>query len=135
MKNFKIYSAVFLLLVIISTFAFLNHKDEEKTDEIKISKPEIISQVKLENNIEIAEEEPLNTPASTQTNRIEKYIIKCEEEDCVLITRFENGKETKSPMPDIDVTYLTEMDREQLAKGIELYTEEELFKLIEDYSS
>ena len=132
MKNFKIYLSIFLLFIIISAFAFLNHTEIKKESETKIFEPIITNE---EKNTEILTEEPLNEPANTKTNEIEKYIIKTENETCVLITKFENGQETKSPMPDVNANYLTEIDREQLKKGIELNTKEELYKLIEDYSS
>ena len=132
MKNFKIYLSIFLLFIIISAFAFLNHTEIKKESETKIFEPIITNE---EKNTEILTEEPLNEPANTKTNEMEKYIIKTENEACVLITKFENGQETKSPMPDVNANYLTEIDREQLKKGIELNTKEELYKLIEDYSS
>lgn len=137
MKKFQIYLAIFLLFLIITTFTCLNHFDSVKIPEQKQIAPEIVIEDEkiTADDKEVTEKESENTPASTDIKHITKYILKYDNDEVVLISRFDDGKETSNPMPDININYLTEIDIEHLKQGIELDSEEKLFKLIEDYSS
>lgn len=139
MKKFEIYAAIFLLLLIITAFTCLNDFNTSETPDIEAPAPEIVTiydePKASENKGEITDTEPAHTPANTDTQRVTKYILKYDKKGVVLISCFDNGKQTVSSIPDININYLTEMDRKSLEKGIELKSEEELYKLIEDYSS
>ncbi len=78
---------------------------------------------------------PDTAPADANARRVEKYVLKSENDKIVLICKYTDGEESKSEVPAIEPDYLTDLDREHLAQGIELDSTEEVYKLIEDYSS
>ncbi len=75
--------------------------------------------------------------AATPGSETAMYILKynTETDTVLLITKKSDGTELISPVESINTTYLTESDIEALTKGIELTSREDMFILIEDYSS
>lgn len=137
MGKFPIYTAIFSFLIVITAFVCLNtqnniirHNDEIKSPEIMIEQENDNSEV---NDAETAKHEnaPVNAALHTKT----KYILKYDNGEVVLLTVYENGKKKSSPITTINIDYLTEIDRKSLTEGIELESMEDVFKIIEDFSS
>ncbi len=81
--------------------------------------------------------EPQTAEASMQSSETEKYILKynIENDTVYLITKKTDGTEIISPVESINPFYLTDEDLEALSAGIELTQREDMFILIEDFSS
>lgn len=75
------------------------------------------------------------TPSEESGDDVTKYILKYDGKNVLLITVLPDGTQTKHKADKIDVRYLTEYDINQLSQGIEVQSEDELYKLIEDFSS
>ena len=77
------------------------------------------------------------TKASTPPSQKDKYILKYYEDTnkINLIIKYKDGSQIISPIETINPDYLTDEDIQSLKKGIELSSKEDMFILIEDYSS
>lgn len=75
----------------------------------------------------------VNTPPSEK----DKYILKYNEdtEKISLTVRYKDGSEIISSVETINPKYLTNDDIKSLKKGIEFSSKEDMYILIEDYSS
>lgn len=75
----------------------------------------------------------VNTPPSKK----DKYILKYDEdtEKISLTVRYKDGSEIISSVETINPKYLTNDDIKSLKKGIEFSSKEDMYILIEDYSS
>ena len=139
MRKNGFYLVLMCFTITVTAFVCLSRYDTVKAPDTDEPPTDIIIRSKevepVPEDAEIKDAEPENISASTDSARVTKYILKYDENEVVLICIFANGKKTESTMPDINIDYLTEIDREQLISGIELTDEEELYKLIEDYSS
>lgn len=74
---------------------------------------------------------------ATSHSPTEKYILCYDEktDSIMIITLRKDGSRIISPAEEIIPEYLTEEDRQALIKGIEFTNKEDLYVLIEDYSS
>lgn len=84
----------------------------------------------------IKQESPVHG-VSVQNYPTEKYILKYKEitNTVYLVTKKTDGTEIMSPVESIKPFYLTEEDLALLTEGIELTEREDMFILIEDFSS
>jgi len=75
--------------------------------------------------------------AGSHSADIEKYILKYEETEnkVVLITLYTDKSHIISHIKSINPALLTAEDTMRLKEGIELFSKEEMYLLIEDYSS
>ncbi len=82
-----------------------------------------------------SEDENENINVGVSVPHVTKYILKYYNNKVMLICEYSNGKKTESEVTEINVNYLTETDKKSLSDGIVLKNSEEVYKLIEDYSS
>jgi hypothetical protein len=75
----------------------------------------------------------VNTPPSQK----DRYILKYDKEEgkITLTVKYKDGSEIISPVETINPYYLTKEDLDALRRGIELSSKEDMYILIEDYSS
>lgn len=78
---------------------------------------------------------PGAAPADTKARRVTKYILKCNNNKVYLICEYSSGETAQKELSAVKPRYLTDIDRARLESGIELYSAEEVYKLLEDYSS
>lgn len=71
----------------------------------------------------------------TEQKRVTKYILKYDENGIYSITDYPGGETVSKRVDNINPKYLTESDIEKLKKGIETDSLDEMYKLIEDFSS
>ncbi len=85
----------------------------------------------------LTESEPDSSLVSVPNSPTEKYILKYNEKAnaVYLITKKTDGTEIISPVESIKPFYLTDDDIKALTEGIELTEKEDMFVLIEDFSS
>lgn len=139
MKKFTMYAVFCTAAAVIVLFALWTQKPENNSPEKNISRSVSERNDTASENAKAAarpkEDTEENIPAGTNILHIKKYILKYVNGDVVLICRDENGNTTKRKVDGINVDYLTDTDKEYLEKGIELDTAEQVYKLIEDYTS
>lgn len=139
MKKFEVYLAIFVTILTVSAFSILNNQNLSKPPKTKITAPEVenLTQKNLQKGDDAIfdTDEIENTPANINITKTKKYILKYQDGKVLLISQYENGEENITPVSEINAEYLTETDLENLKNGIELSTEEELYKILEDYSS
>ncbi len=105
--------------------------------------PKEKSDIKTENNNLTVEnhkdnfDNALATEVNTPPSQKDRYILKYDKEDgkITLTVKYKDGSEIISPVETINPYYLTKEDLKALEKGIELGSKEDMFILIEDYSS
>ncbi len=80
---------------------------------------------------------PQTRKVTEEGGGIKEYILKCDptSQKVVLITCYENGNRTVSPVETINLLYLEKEDIALLYEGIHFKNKEDMFLLIEDYSS
>ena len=132
MGKFPISAIIFSFLVVITAFVCLNFQNNINTEDNRKKSPDIF--INYDKSDEESVDDAESMPASTTIPKTQKYILKFDGSK-VILTCYENGKENSSPIPDINIDYLTEIDRKHLFDGIELERKEDVFKLIEDFSS
>ena len=77
-------------------------------------------------------------PAATLTkSKTDKYILRYNPETAgvMVITQKTDGSEIHTEVDEVNTFFLTDEDIKNLTEGIEVDTKEELFMLIEDFSS
>ncbi len=79
----------------------------------------------------------LAAEANTPPSQKDRYILKYDKETSkiTLTVKYKDGSEIISPVETINPYYLTKEDLSALQEGIELSSKEDMFILIEDYSS
>ena len=139
MKKFTMYAVFCAAAAVIVLFALWTQKPENNSPEKNISRSVSERNDTASENAKAAaqpkEDTEENIPAATNIPHIKKYILKYVNGDVVLICRDENGNTTERKIDGINIDYLTGTDKEYLKKGIELDTAEQVYKLIEDYTS
>ncbi|MBO5007654.1 MAG: hypothetical protein J6D26_02360 [Clostridia bacterium] len=125
-----ICTAVCCTLMIISYDVSVSPSRDTSEGKTNTSGASITANPDTTTEIETAE---VSTPNRATTMYILKY--NAETDTVFMITKKEDGTELISPVESINTTYLTPSDIEALTKGIELTSREDMFILIEDYSS
>ncbi len=133
MKDFwKIFSvgAFFVCLIaFVSVFSlgFFTKSSTHKDDALPKTKYLEAEEYTREDSVKVSKS---NLP-------IEKYILKYnpKEDKVILITRYEDKSEIISYIDSINPSFLEEEDINNLSGGMEFTSKEDLYMLIEDYSS
>ena len=121
--------ACFIALTLFSVAAFrMTTRDYNKDDTTHKAQSD---------KLPLAEKSKKTESVSLPVSETEKYILKyAENENAVyLITKKTDGTEIISPVESINPFYLTDEDLSLLKEGIELTKREDMYILIEDYSS
>lgn len=123
------YTKFFLLIgLCLISLSLFSYKETEKDDEFRIY-------------TKYYEKKDASSPdtenVSVDNSPTEKYILKYDtsSESIILITQKENGTEFSTTVENINPYFLTEEDIDTLTYGIELSSKEDMFRLIEDFSS
>lgn len=130
------YSVITAFLIVVCVYSFGLYKDKQLPRDMKneINPNESIAE---KNPLKEGENEDFAENADTAANstNVTKYILKYYNGKSVLICRDSGGVRTETEIADINFDYLTETDKKLLNEGIMLDSLEDVYKLIEDYSS
>jgi len=120
-------SACFILSIFLIMMAF----STDDTPKIVQQNPEHQDEEIIKNDNEISKE------VSMPNSETEKYILRYnpDNDSVLLITKKQDGTEIVSNVDSINPYYLTKEDINALTSGIELTSREDMFILIEDFSS
>ena len=138
--------AVFAAAICISVFVGLSGgkisekgKDNLPDSDIGLSAQSDSIQHVGENNKDSNADKKSETNAIDSSDavhkRVTKYILKYDENGIYSITDYPGGEIVIKKVDNINSKYLTESDIEKLKKGIETDSLDEMYKLIEDYTS
>lgn len=88
-------------------------------------------------NSEEISQNTIATEVNTPPSQKDRYILKYDKEEgkITLTVKYKDGSEIISPVDTINPYYLTKEDLDALRRGIELSSKEDMYILIEDYSS
>lgn len=138
--------AVFAAAICISVFVGLSgskiserDKDDLPDSDIGLSAQSdsiqrVGEQNKDSNADKKSETNAIDSPG-TEQKRVTKYILKYDGNGIYSITDYPGGETVSKRVDNINPKYLTESDIEKLKKGIETDSLDEMYKLIEDFSS
>lgn len=88
-----------------------------------------------ENSQNIAKNHTAKADEKDESATVTKYILKYDGKNVILSIISPGGAETEHKIEKIDVRYLTDYDINLLKQGIELSGDDELYKILEDFSS
>lgn len=130
------YSVIAIFVIVVCVYSFSPYEDKPLPRDMKNE---------INPNESIAEKNPLkegenedsseNADAAANSTNVTKYILKYYNGKSVLICRDSGGIRSETEIADINFDYLTETDKKLLSEGITLDSLEDVYKLIEDYSS
>lgn len=121
------------VILAVGVFLLINSISPENSD--RLYKAEEPSRVNISK--EIGENPETAQEVSMPNSPTEKYILQYnrQNDSVVLITKKADGTEIISEVDSINPYYLTDEDIKALTAGIELTSREDMFILIEDFSS
>lgn len=121
------------VILAVGVFLLINSISPENSD--RLYKAEEPSRVNISK--EIGENPETAQEVSMPNSPTEKYILRYnrQNDSVVLITKKADGTEIISEVDSINPYYLTDEDIKALTAGIELTSREDMFILIEDFSS
>lgn len=135
MKMNRYFKIILPACVILSVGVFLLIKSITIEDSDRLYRAEEPSRVNISG--EIYENPEAAQEVSMPNSPTEKYILQYSEQNnsVILITKKTDGTEIISEVDSINPYYLTDEDIKALTAGIELTSREDMFILIEDFSS
>ncbi len=88
-----------------------------------------------ENSQNIAKSHTAKADEKDESSTVTKYILKYDGKNVILSIISPGGSETEHKIEKINARYLTDYDINLLKEGIELSDDDELYKILEDFSS